>query len=56
MINSSFTDFPLIKSPPETDFFFKEDPGHNTGDSCEHAHIIASMSLTILVRDFQPRM
>ena len=21
--NSSFTDFPLIKLPPETDFFFK---------------------------------
>ena len=25
-INSSFTDFPLIKLPSETDFFFKEDP------------------------------
>ena len=25
-INSSFADFPLIKLPPETDFFFKEDP------------------------------
>ena len=25
LINSSFTDFPLIKLPAETDFFFKED-------------------------------
>ena len=25
-LNSSFTDFPLRKLPPETDFFFKEDP------------------------------
>ena len=25
-LNSSFTDFPLIKLSPETDLFFKEDP------------------------------
>ena len=25
-ITSSFTDFPLIKRPQETNFFFKEDP------------------------------
>ena len=24
--SSSFTDFPLIKLPPETDLFLKEDP------------------------------
>ena len=26
IFNSSFTDFPFIKLPPETDFLFKEDP------------------------------
>ena len=43
-INSSFTDFPLIKLPPETDFFLKEDPlsrpGHHIGYSYAHAHIV----------------
>ena len=32
MINTSFTDFSLIKLPPETDFF-KEDPSRGSGDS-----------------------
>ena len=42
-INSPFTDFPLIKLPPETDFFLRRThevaPGHNTGYSYAHAHI-----------------
>ena len=70
-LNSSFTDFPLIKLAPETDFFLKEDPPppqvapwHHTGYN--YAHVtsyklkmqenIASMSLTILVGNFQPCM
>ena len=43
VFNSSFTDFPLIKLPPENDFFFKEDlwgsPWANTGYSYANAHI-----------------
>ena len=39
----SFTDFPLIKLPPETNFIFKEAPnvapGHNIGYSYAHANI-----------------
>ena len=65
LINSSFTDSPLITLP--TSFLRKTPevaPGHNTDYSYAHAHIaqikiqenIASMSLTILVRDFQPYM
>ena len=55
VIINSFTDFSLIKLPPETDFFLRMTPevapGHNTGYSYGHAHKlkmqdkIASMSL-----------
>ena len=66
--HSSFTDFPLIKQPKKPTSFLRRTPkvapGHNTGYSYAHAHItqikmqenIASMSLTILVRDFLPCM
>ena len=41
--NSSFTDFPLIKLPPETDIFLLRTlevaPRYNTGYSYAHAHI-----------------
>ena len=39
----TFTDSPLIKLPPETDFFLSRTPEvvpvHNTGYSYAHAHI-----------------
>ena len=42
-INSSFTDFPLIEVPSETDFFLMRTPevapGHDEGYSYAHAHI-----------------
>ena len=42
--NSSFTDLPLLKLPPETDFFLRRTPGvapgQNTGNySYAHAQI-----------------
>ena len=41
VINSSFTDYTLIKLSPEIDFLFNEDswggPGYNTGYSYAHA-------------------
>ena len=68
ILNSSFTDFPLKKLPPETDFFFKEDPRGRplgtiqaivmrmrTSHKLKMQKNIASMSLTIMVGDFQPR-
>ena len=42
-VNPSFTDFPLIKLPSETDFFLRRTPEvapvHHTGYSYAHAHI-----------------
>ena len=59
---------PWKKLPPETDFFFKEDPRGSllgtiqaivmrmrTSHKLKMQKNIASMSLTILVGDFQPR-
>ena len=67
--NSSFTDSPLIKLTPETDYFLKEDPLSSPWapyrlQLCARAHRkkikmqenIASMPLTILVGNFQPCM
>ena len=40
VLNSSFTDIPLIRLPPETGGGPPEvAPGHNTGYSYAHAHI-----------------
>ena len=48
-INSSFTDFPLIKLPPETDFVLRRTPqvapGHNTG-YYSYAHIARIKEIT----------
>ena len=60
---TDFPDFPLIKLPQKPTSFLRKitevAPGHNTGYSYVHAHIIdniASMSLTILDGDFQSHM
>ena len=60
MFNSSFNDFPLIKLPPETDFFFKVATIQviakhmRTSHKLKMQENIASMLLTILVGNFQP--
>ena len=70
-LNSSFTDFSLIKLPPETElflYFYRRTPevalGHNTGYSYVHAHIAQIKNerelcfhvTDHLVGELQPRM